>query len=395
MALTNETSTFSGGFNEGIRSTSDSISLSLDEDKIRSTVGKRIETSEAWWNSQLDLKTVRENNEKRWKNKNLEVSGNDQWLYDFEAEYRDNRIFVSVETLLANLVARIPKPEVIEAQDTPASRELATNYGKVLYRKAEDLQLKQSIQMVARHLLMGYRIGVVKLAWDYEGGRITEDGSYLGDVTVEPILPEKIVLDKESENPKNIPLIAEKVTNTLEELGFKFPDKKDEIIGKLRAQKGMGVGMGTKMDYWEAWFSFYDDDGIQREGVLWKYIDLMLDYGLNPYFNYDSEDTITSNFFDRPRKPYILFNFLRTGRYAMDDISLTEQASNHQDILEKRGGEIVSNADQANSTKIFNTLMVDAADAQKYVSDPNQNILAKGDVRAAFARIPPPVLPRY
>ena len=396
MAGPNETSTLSQGFSEGIRSVSDSISLSLSEERIKEIIGKRIENSEAYWNAKLGLADIREKNEKRWLNQNLEVSENNAWLYDFEAEYRDNRIFVSVETLLANLVAKIPKPEVIEAQDTPASRELATNYGKVLYRKAEDLNLKQTIQEIARHLLMGYRLGVAKLAWDFDGGRITEVGTHTGNVTVEAIMPEKIILDAESENPKDVPLIAEKVTNTVEELGFKFPDKKDEFIGRVQATRGKGAsGMGSKIDYYECWFSFYDENGLKREGVLWKYIDLLFDYGINPYFNYDSEDTPASNYFDRPKKPYILFNFLRTGRYAFDDTSLTEQAASQQDILEKRGSQIVSNADQANATKVFNTLMIDAADAQKYVSDPNQNLLAKGDVRAAFSRVPPAQLPRY
>ena len=394
--MPNETSTFGGEFSEGLHYVSDSISLSLDEDKIREVVGKRIERGEAYWNTKLNLKEIREKNEKRWLNNNLEVSGNDQWLYDFQAEYRDNRIFVSVETLKSNLVAKIPRPETTEAQDTDASRELAVNYGKVLYRKAEDLGLKQTIQMVAGHLLIGYRLGVVKLAWDYEGGRILPDGSHTGDVTANFLMPDKIVLDAEADNPKDVPLIAEKVTHTIEELGFKFEDKKDEILNKVYATRGRtGVGMGTKLDYYEVWFSFYDDDGVKREGVLWKYLDLLLDYGINPYFNYDAEDVQKSNYFEQPQKPYILFNFLRTGRYALDDTSLTEQAANQQDILEKRGAQIVGNADQANATKVFNTLMIDAADAEKYVSDPNQNIMAKGDVRAAFTRVPPPVLPRY
>ena len=84
--LPNETSTYSADNYEGIHYVSDAISLELDEDRIRQVVGKRIERGEAYWQDKLKLKEVRERNEKRWLNQNLEVSGNDQWLYDFEAE---------------------------------------------------------------------------------------------------------------------------------------------------------------------------------------------------------------------------------------------------------------------------------------------------------------------
>ena len=101
-------------------------------------------------------------------------------------------------------------------------------------------------------------------------------------------------------------------------------------------------------------FSFFDDKGNKQEGVCWKYNQLLLDYGINPYYNYEESDK--SNFLEKPEKPYIFFNFLRIGRWVFDDTSLTEQAATLQDILEKRGRQIVENADQSVSTKIFNTI---------------------------------------
>ena len=83
------------------------------------------------------------------------------------------------------------------------------------------------------------------------------------------------------------------------------------------------------------------------------------------------------------------------GRWVFDDTSLTEQAAPLQDILNKRGHQIVDNADQANTAKVFNTEMIDAKDAEKYTGDPNDNILVNGDVRMAFARVPAPNLPSY
>lgn len=371
-------------------SMSDALNIYLTEDKIKEIIGKRIENGQKYWDKELNLKQIREDNENRWRNNNFEVGGNS--LYDFQVEYRDNRIFVSVETLAASLVSKIPVPEVIEAQDSDASRELAESYETVLFRKAEDLNVKSVLQMIVRHLLMGYRIGVAKCSWDFSAGRIVE-GKHIGDVYTTYIRPHKIVLDEEAENPDDVPLIAENLSGTLEELAFKFPSKKDKLLAKTRKSKGeKHVGMATKLGYWEVWFSFYDTDGNKREGVAWKYQDLLFDHGLNPYYIYEGE---RSNYFDAPKKPYILFNFLRSGKYALDDTSLTEQAANQQDILEKRGRQIVENADQAYAAKIFNTQQINARDAEKYTGDPRKNILVKGDVRTAFARVGAEHLPSY
>jgi len=199
-------------------------------------------------------------------------------------------------------------------------------------------------------------------------------------------------LDAEAEDPNDVPLVAELCKKSIEELGYEFPDKKDELFRKMGIVEGSeNVHMATPVSYWEVWFSYFDE-GVKKEGLCWKYEDLVFDYGPNPHYNYESDKT---NFFDSPQKPYTFFNFMRIGRWAFDDTSLTEQAASMQDILERRGRQIVENADQANATKIFNIQMIDAKDAQKYTGDPRENILVKGDVRMAFARIAPQALPAY
>jgi len=378
---------------EGLIERSDAIILGLSKDKAQETIGKRISEGERYWNKELGLDKVREKNFKRWNNKNFEVS-NQSDLYDYQADYRDNRIFLSVETLASNMVSRIPVPDVMEAQDTDASRELASNFGKILYRKADSMGLKGQFQMMARHLLMGYRLGVMKIYQDFNAGILKKDGEYTGDVCVKTIRPHNIVLDAYADDPFNVPLIAENVFKSVEEMGSLFPDKKDELILSVKAKEGEShVGMSSRIGYYETYFTYFDDD-YKREGVGWTYNDLLLDFGPNPYYNYNPGAN-ESNFLPQPSKPYVLFNFLREGKYAIDDTSLTEQAASQQDILERRGRQIVDNADQANAARVFNTMMIKASDAQKYTGDPNDNILVKGDVRMAFARVPAPSLPRY
>ena len=381
------------GFPEGISSVRETLTPYLDEDKVLRVIGNRVDDGIAFWKKTYDLSNTRENNEKRWLNQNLEVQGSS--LYDFQTPYRDNRIFLSVETLASQVVGRIPYPEVTEGQDTEASRELAHQYEKILFKFAEDNFVHAKLQMVVRHLLIGYRLGAMKIAWNPYGGMINENGEHLGDVYVNFVRPHRLVLDAEAYDSENIPLIAESCNTTLEELGFLYPDKKDKLYAKVAGKQGGKVPiLSSRIDYHEVWFTFFDDNGNKGEAVAFKYENLLLDYGLNPNYNYETQGA-KSNFFDSPRKPYVLFNFLQLGKWAMDDTSLTEQAATLQDVLEKRGRQIVDSADQAAATRIFNTMQINARDAEKYVGNPRQNILVKGDVRTAFARFPAPELPRY
>ena len=259
-------------------------------------------------------------------------------------------------------------------------------------RTAQDINLRAQLRMATRHVLMGYRCGIVKNYWDFDKGRRLENGSFIGGPVSKFVRPHKVIIDADATDPDDIPLIAETLSATVEELIIDFPDKEDEIKKEFVGNKAdpEKADLGTRVNYREIWFTFYED-GVRHEGLCWKYKDLILAYGLNPNWNYDEG----TNFLDGPVKPYTFINFLRFGRWVYDDTSLTEQAASQQDNLEKRGLQIIDNADQANAAKIWNTDLIDPKDAQKYTGDPNDNILATGDVRMAFARVPAPPLPRY
>lgn len=394
MSGPNESSTPFGDADEvqeGVYRDQEALSMDLEEDEVISIIGNRIDDGRTFWNKEYDLDKIRKKNEERWLNRNFEVSDTED-LYDFQADYRDNRIFISIETLASYLVNRIPEPIVVEAQDGDASRELAMNFGMVLKQTAHDVFLKEKLMMVARHLLIGYRIGLMKITWDESAGMRKNDGSYSGYPYVNWVRPHKIVLDAETKNFEDPSLIAENVDTTLEELGIMFDDKKDEILKESGTSQADKMRLGKKAKYWEVWFKYFNKDGNPEQGVGWKFNKLLLDYDQNPYYNYSGKG---SNFFDRPKMPYVGFNFLQLGKWALDDTSLTEQASKLQDILERRGRQIVDNADQAHSTKVFNTQMISSKAVQKYIGKPTQNIMVKGDVNKAFKREAPPLLPSY
>ncbi len=396
MAIPNQPNFYGDDPQPGFGSVDPALSLKLSDVDLLTLVDDKVTNSKAHWDQVYNLTNVRKTNQMRWENKNLEVTPNGGPLWDFQVPYRDNRIFTSIETLMGSLASKMPEPVVLEAFDTDASRELAYNYGQVLMAWASqpEVNLVGQFQMGVRHLLQGYRCGILKWYWDFQDGIMKEDGTFCGMPKVRAIRPDKLVLGKSSD-PYDIPFMAEYHSATLDELLVRYPHKQAELY----LQAGISNGqydwrkMNREVDYLESWFTVYED-GRRKEATAWTIgKTLLLDSGINPYFNYTEDEG--TNFHVRPMKPYALINFLNSGQWALDDTSLTEQASTLQDVLEKRGRQIVENADQANSTKVFNINMIDRPSVERYTGDPNQSILVKGNVNEAFKREPPQLLPSY
>lgn len=364
----------------------DVLALGMSDDDILRAVG-RVKTSEDFWNSKLDLDA------KRDRADNFYLDNNAVNLYEYQTPYKDNRIFTAIETLVSLVTSKPAQPLVIQAYDTEASYELAQQLQKTLLAKYEDLYLKREFQMVARHILAGYRIGVMKYRHDDTVGALQEDGTRFGDISIKALRPQRIVIDAGAQDINDIPLIGEYRASILEDLLDLYPDKRDEILQEAGISQGTTIPMTKRIGYMEVHFTTRDKQTKERiEAITWTYGKVVLDSTKSPFWNYDNPQ---ENFLVKPQKPYVLFNFLNLGRWVIDDTSLMDQAQTLQEVHDKRGRQIVENADQGNGGWVFNTMMVDAEDAANWVNNPGDKILAKGNVREAAARFPAPELPDY
>lgn len=371
----------------------DVVSLGMSDDDLKAAIGNRVKQAESYWNANLSIDKVRAKVDTYYLNNYY----NQEDLFKHEVAYKDNRIFAAIETLVALVISRPPQPIVMQAYDTQASYELAQNLQKALLCKYEDLYLKSKFQMVARHLLMGYRLGVMKYRWDDTVGALQPDGLRFGDVAVDTLRPHRIVLDAGAQYIDDVPLIAEYRQDPLDVLVERYPDKADQIYAESGKEKGK---LTAPQGYLEIHVTL-NKDGKRTEGIIWKYKDLILDSIKSPYWNY--EETYVdqqgkqrqSNFLTKPTKPYVLFNFINLGKHVIDDTSLTDQAIPLQEVLNKRGRQIVENADQANAGMVYNSEMIKADDVSALTGDPGEKIMASGNVTQAATRLPMNLLPDY
>lgn len=371
----------------------DVFSLGMDDEEIALSIGNRVSQAESFWNEHLKLDQVRQTADSFYLNNYYSQDD----LYDFQVEYKDNRIFVAIETLVALAVSKPPMPMVMQAYDTAASYELAQNLQKALLCKYEDLYLKSKFQMIARHLLMGYRLGVMKIRWDDSIGALQDDGTRFGDVAVDVVRPQRIVIDAGAQYIDDIPLIAEYRSSPLEELCEKYPEKKDEILKESGKKAGE---LTARVGHLEIHNTMYKE-GKRTEAIVWKYQNVIMDSSKSPFWNYDetyqdeSGRTRQANFLTKPTKPYALFNYTNLGRFVIDDTSLMDQAIPLQKINNKIGRQIVENAEQANSGTIWNSMMVKQEDVAKLLGDPGERVMSKGNVNEAAARLPYNELSQY
>src|SRR3990167_10580213 len=146
----------------------DVLSLKLTDEEIIRLIGTRVEDAKLWWDKTLDLTKGRKKAEDYYLNKSYDEKA----LYKHQIPYKNNRIITAVETLVPMITSQPAEPVVTEAQDTDESRQLAMDLGDVLLAQYEDMYIKAKLSMVARHLMAGKRIAILKYRFDPSIGKL-------------------------------------------------------------------------------------------------------------------------------------------------------------------------------------------------------------------------------
>lgn len=339
----------------------------LTDEMFGSMTKRRYNEASQHWDSKYKLKTVREDN-----NKNYTAAYVEEQLIDdrYQEVYSDNRLFVSLRTLLPFLTGRITAPEVIAANGDDSSMQFATDFEHALLKHAQKQRGRMKIRLAVQDLLRGQRIGYLK--WRYD--------AVLDDVVLEYVPPESVVIGKRSKLYEEPDFLRHTQERTVGDLIRQFPDKEQKILELFGVQRGVPSQLEKLVKINEDWL-WCDIDGERQLIVGWSYQNYVFGKMTDP--NWDESG---NNVLDAPTIPFVFFNFLNDGSTWIDQTSFIEQSKYSQKNYNKRGQTIAESAKYGGTgVPIFAKGAISQKDVSKIHFSPIQRVLLDApDVGKAF-----------
>jgi hypothetical protein len=367
----------------------ETFNLTLPDEKLKQMLVTSLNENRAHWNQ---APWSLEENDKANVSFFLGDQLNDSEYTRYDIRYKDNRLFTAVRAILAYATGQMAKPELTPSKSDEIYIKGARDLQMALYQHSLDEKADRKFRAAAMNLIIRKR-GFLKLRWDPNAG-------YDGDVVTEVCNPEDIIIDRNAKYLDNPNVIYHRLRCSVDELIMKFPGKADEIKKAFGIVQGRYTQMSRFITYFEAWFT-YIENGKPKEGVCWFLPDedIILDKQPNPNWVYTGSDKKEkeANLLSMPPKPFVPFNYMNMGESYIDETSLFEQARDQQEMLNKRGRQIMENADYVNGRYIASKDAFNEEDTQKLVNKGARTVLmAKGDdISKAFVNVGSSELPAY
>lgn len=314
-----------------------------------------------------------------------------------ETPYVDNRLFASVRATLAYATGSTAKPELLPSKTDDKYLHVAQQMGLGLYQHAKDHGVNKQFKVAVKNLITRKR-GCIKLRYDPDAGPF-------GDIVTENVDPADIVIGRFSKYGKNPERIFHKQKASISQLCNRFPDAKDQIYAYYGIKRGVYSQTSREVTYWECWFTYYDANDEECEGLCWfiPRAPFVLGKMQNPNWIYkgSKKQQKIQNMTTYPIKPFVWFNYWNSGRSFIDETCIFDQGRPLQDILNKRGRQIVENADYANPRILANGSLWDEGDAKKFVNKSPKtigllnNMAPDANINNAVTVVQPSQLPAF
>lgn len=279
-----------------------------------------------------------------------------------------NHTFLAVETIVPIVSRRTPEANVFVFPRKPQNRqkkEKLENYLRDLWEI--EIQMQKEIEKAVRQGLI-HRFAAFKIFYDTENDRIDSR-----------LIPSKRITIPETEDFEDLPFVAELVDITYGEAVERY-ELDTETQNKLKAALKEGEnGVDEVVDSTSFKMTEYWEDNI----VLWKFKDIPLGSGKNPY--YDFKDDSKKNHFKSPQKPYLFFSFLTTGDSAVDETTFIEQTHTAQRVLNLRSTQV--NRALEENDQIIETYGLPANQAYQLMNK-GMKIIAHTDPQGFVRRVP-------
>ncbi len=366
---------------EGAEESKELLKLSMkDVDMIREIDVDILDSTPLW----SMMKKVQEENEQYYLGEQLDRS-----RFKWELPTAENLLYGHQETIISIITSKRRDPLVLSARDTDESKVLAGETQQFLGWKWNDENMIVKFEDWVRQASIA-RIGVFKI-------RFNPDKD---DFEIYNLRADRIMVDKDATDEYNAKFIVEFKEDTLGDLIKTYPNAKKELT------EVYGEKLGTLIKYIEYW---------TNEFVVWKVGNILLGKKKNPNWNWDEKDrkeslkklrkqwiektrtekleNILLNYFNEPRKPYIIVSLKNLGKDIYGDTTDFEQGKVIQDIITRRKRQIDRAAVKGIGREVFSGAFISKEEAKKTISNPCSPLwLERGKASDAVTQIPPALI---
>ena len=309
------------------------LKLDMSDEDIKQLIKSWMSLS---WSSEKILLT----NAKENKNYYIGIDTKTEDILEDESKVTDNRIFTNIETVVplvtstpAKPIVFIPSSQWKDKTKKEKIRNQAIKTQKILLAVYEDQKLQHKYEKLIRQHQI-YRIWMLKY-W------ISDD-----KIFAEVVLPSRLLLDSDAVSIEDSEFVWEKVVTTIKKLIDKYPNKEKEIKEYFNEKKW------TKITYYEWWTDDMMIVSLESQVILEAKKNPLFDYTWQSKTTYDEFwkeikwEPTRNNFFDRPKKPYIVFNVYNIWENIIDDVTCLELSKTLQDEINDRKRQISNNANK-------------------------------------------------
>jgi len=374
----------------------------LDDNQLKRLIENRWTSSSSLWS---EVEKTYKKLKPMWENDDSVVAT----IPKRKSKVRDNRAFLAMETVIANLTGRPSKPNVLPGNEEPTSGEVATDLQDLFLEVYRTLDVKKKVRRGLRWLFLSKLI-VLKNVWNNNSDNF--------DIKV--VDPRKVRFNKKSTNSYETDFAIEEIDTTVGEMIDRFPDQKEYIVKQFGKNEKDVMVNNVPVNYKEAWIG---------DWVIYKFREMILKKERNPYWDWDGvfftkgefkkfegitkikerrktlnatrilqekeerskidkKGNVSSkyqqylfNHFDKPMHPYIFASMLGVEERAIGETALMSQVSSLQKNINQRKRQIADNSAMAQGRWKIDTKIVEgktAGEFQAMKSDPEGIIFGDG-----------------
>ena len=270
------------------------------------------------WETESDsvyssLKTIWEQNMQYYRGVQTGV----EMIRGKQSKAVENRVFMATETMIPIATSRLPDIEVRSGAEDEQSQMNANELQDILGYHMERLRIQELAEQFLRFMII-FRYGVFKIDWDKE-----QD-----DVGLLVRNPKRIRVPKFGSSVNRLAFVLEELELGYNQIKEQFGEKIAKKVLEANPAKTEEQVRQKTFSILEVW---------TNEFVVWKSGDVILDKKQNPFYDFDNKK---ANFFDNPKKPYVIKSLFTTDETLIGDTDYIQQMISIQDNINTRKRQI-------------------------------------------------------